>query len=75
MEKTRAKCGNTDEADMRFCTKCGEPYEMPDEEDDYDVQSTRVNIDLRSAFNGDQLQRNLGVILWQEEVTSNSMNV
>ncbi len=45
MEKTCAKCGNTDEADIRFCTKCGEPYEMPDEEDDYDVQSTRVNIE------------------------------
>jgi hypothetical protein len=44
MEKTCAKCGNTDEADIRFCTKCGEPYEMPREEDDFDIQSTRVNI-------------------------------
>jgi hypothetical protein len=29
MEKMCAKCGNTDEADIRFCTKCGEPYPVP----------------------------------------------
>ncbi len=36
----------------------------------------RLTVTYGASFsNGDQLQRNLGVILWQEEVTSNSMNV
>lgn len=45
MDKTCAKCGGTDEADIRFCTKCGEPYEMPrEEEDDYEIRIGKVNI-------------------------------
>ena len=52
MEKTCGKCGNTDEAEIRFCTKCGEPYEMPREEEDEDVNRTTLGnwITVQSWF-------------------------
>jgi hypothetical protein len=52
MEKTCGKCGNTDEAEIRFCTKCGEPYEMPREEEDDDVNRTTLGnwITVQSWF-------------------------
>lgn len=35
MKMTCAKCGNVDE-DMKFCTKCGEPYPVEKKEEDED---------------------------------------